>query len=143
MIGVLYVFFTVMGGFLIFMGLSTAFRPDSSPGLWIMIPAGGFILLVINFGAYIRFLVIPRHTVKEFRYDGSRLDYVVDRNEGNVSCDLEKIESVLDYSNRQTTIGYRIRLREGDWIWLTPETTHVDDLITNLRNDLKRLKNSG
>lgn len=143
MIGVLYVFFTVMSGFLIFMGLSTAFRPDSSPGLWIMIPTGGFILLVLNFGAYIRFLVIPRHTVREFRYDGSRLDYVVDPNEGKVSCDLEKIESVLDYSNRQTTIGYRIRLREGDWIWLTPETTHVEELVNNLRNDLKRLKNSG
>lgn len=70
-------------------------RKEDLAELWICLPAGAAVLLLVGAVLYSFFWRTPRLTVLHFELDGSTLTYVTRRN-GVESCAISEFRSVVE-----------------------------------------------
>ena len=123
---------TLMGAGLTWVGVLSLGPRKDIPELWICLPAGLILLLVIQGIVWWATIWLPRRTIVRFALDGRDLAFET-KGHGAFHCPVGEIEKVMQARNRKGKVtGWWIYPKGRATIFLDAETIHCRLLLDQL-----------
>lgn len=123
---------TLMGAGLTFVGVLSLGPRKDIPELWICLPAGLVLLLVLQGILWWASIWLPRHTILRFVLEGADLTLQT-RAHGSFTCSLEDMKEISATRNRRGQIrGWWIHCPVQGWVFMDSQTPNSKTLLDKL-----------
>lgn len=123
---------TLMGAGLTWVGVLSLGPRKDIPELWICLPAGLILLLVIQGIVWWATVSLPRRTVLRFVQDGKDLAFET-KAHGSFICSIRYIGEVTEARSRNGRVsGWWIHIKSRGVVFLDAKTTHCRVLLNQL-----------
>jgi hypothetical protein len=101
--------------------------------LWIGLPAGLALLLVVGVFLYSYMWRVPRLTITHFEFDGATLTCVT-RRDGTVTHPAAELRSVLEERGRRGRglLGWWLKFQHSRWLYLSRDTSNAEELVREI-----------
>jgi hypothetical protein len=124
----------LMGAGMLFVGLlALGPRQGDIPDLWICLPGGVALLLVVGLILFWVFWRMPRQTISYFEFDGGTLTLVT-RMYGRVTRPADELREVVEERGRRGRglRGWWLRFRQDGWVFLRLSTSNAKELVQQI-----------
>lgn len=108
-------------------------RKNDLNELWICLPAGLMLLLLVGAVFYWVSYRWPRMKILKFDVDGTTLNFQT-KSHGDVSQSITDLSAIQEQRNRRgfALVGWWLRFQQPGWVFLETQTTNARELIAML-----------